>query len=53
MASVYAATDRANQRRVALKQLETLPDPAKQQRHLELFEREFHTLARSWFIHAW
>lgn len=46
MATVYAATDRASQRRVALKRLQAPSDAVKQQRHLELFEREFHTLAQ-------
>ncbi|HET8938767.1 MAG TPA: protein kinase [Polyangiales bacterium] len=46
MAAVYEATDRTTLRRVALKQLQTLPDPAKQQRNLELFEREYHMLAQ-------
>jgi hypothetical protein len=46
MALVYEATDRANGRRVALKRLQDLADPTRQQRNLELFEREFHTLSQ-------
>ncbi|MEY4580604.1 MAG: hypothetical protein RL701_5307, partial [Pseudomonadota bacterium] len=47
MAVVYEAVERNDTtRRVALKQLQTLSDPLKQQRNLELFEREFHTLSQ-------
>jgi hypothetical protein len=46
MALVYEATDRTNDRRVALKRLQALPESAKQRRNLELFEREFHTLSQ-------
>jgi hypothetical protein len=46
MALVYEATDRTNERRIALKRLQPLPEAAKQRRNLELFEREFHTLSQ-------
>ncbi|HKP63725.1 MAG TPA: serine/threonine-protein kinase [Polyangiales bacterium] len=46
MALVYEATDSVTSQRVALKRLQTLPEPAKQQRNAELFEREFHTLSQ-------
>ncbi|HKU44039.1 MAG TPA: serine/threonine-protein kinase, partial [Polyangiales bacterium] len=46
MAVVYEALDRTRDRRVALKQLRTHPEPAKHARNAELFELEFHTLAQ-------
>ena len=46
VACVYAATERASQRRVALKQLQSQGDAEKQRRHRALFEREYHTLAQ-------
>ena len=46
MAIVYEATDRSNQQRVALKRLQPQPDELKHTRNLELFEREYHTLAQ-------
>jgi hypothetical protein len=46
MAIVYDATEIATGRRVALKRLQTLSDARKQQRNVELFEREFRTLAQ-------
>jgi serine/threonine protein kinase len=45
MADVYAATELASGRRVALKRLAMLADVAKQVRNAELFEREFHVLS--------
>src|SRR5690349_1229507 len=44
MALVYEASERASERKVALKRLIALPDPRKQARNMELFEREYHTL---------
>ncbi|MET0389642.1 MAG: protein kinase [Polyangiales bacterium] len=45
MALVYEATDLGTQTRVALKLLAAQADAARKRRHLELFEREFHTLS--------
>ena len=46
VAVVHAATDLATGERVALKRLRAQDDPALQQRIVELFEREYHTLAQ-------
>jgi serine/threonine-protein kinase len=46
MALVYEASERTSARKVALKRLTTLPDPRKQARNMELFEREYHTLSQ-------
>jgi hypothetical protein len=46
MAVVCAAHDLVRARRVALKRLLISPDSNKQQRNIELFEREFHMLAQ-------
>ena len=45
MAVVFEALDRANGEKIALKSLVQVEDEAKHARHLELFEREFHSLA--------
>jgi tetratricopeptide (TPR) repeat protein len=46
MASVYEVVDVANERRLALKRLHPVTDPRKRKRSIQLFEREFHTLAQ-------
>jgi hypothetical protein len=45
MATVYDVFDTATGRRLALKRLHEQSDLTKRQRTIELFEREFHTLA--------
>jgi tetratricopeptide (TPR) repeat protein len=45
MATVYEVVDQHSGRRLALKRLHRLEDPRRQRRGLQLFEREFHTLA--------
>lgn len=45
MAMVYAATELASGRRVALKRMMAPTDPDKRQRHAEFFEHEFHVLS--------
>ncbi|HKU42193.1 MAG TPA: serine/threonine-protein kinase, partial [Polyangiales bacterium] len=46
VAVVHAATDLVSGHKVALKRLRAQDDPALQQRVVELFEREFHTLSQ-------
>jgi serine/threonine-protein kinase len=46
MAVVYEVTDTVTGRTVALKRLHAQSDARKQRRSVELFEREFHTLAQ-------
>lgn len=45
MATVYEVHDHSTGRRLALKRLHEQRDAARRQRTVELFEREFHTLA--------
>jgi hypothetical protein len=45
-AVVHAATDLSSGEEVALKRLRAQDDPVLQQRMIELFEREYHTLAQ-------
>jgi Protein kinase domain/AAA ATPase domain len=45
MATVFEVFDTATERRLALKRLHALPDAARRQRTIELFEREFHALS--------
>ncbi|MET0389442.1 MAG: serine/threonine-protein kinase [Polyangiales bacterium] len=45
MAQVYAVQELKTGRQLALKRLQALGDPNKQRRSVELFEREFYTLA--------
>lgn len=45
MAVVFEAFDRRTGEKIALKRLEQVADEGKHARHLELLEREFHTLA--------
>src|SRR5438132_8554819 len=46
VASVHEARDAVTGRRVALKRILAREDPQDHRRALELFEREFHTLAQ-------
>jgi hypothetical protein len=46
MATVYEVVELATGQRLALKRMRKLKDPAKHQRNLELFSREFHALSQ-------
>jgi hypothetical protein len=46
VATVYSVCELGNERQLALKQLKKHPDPRRQRRSLQLFEREYYTLAQ-------